>query len=119
ANIWIAASDGDIVSVGQFIAADPTIVNRKDENGYTPLHAAASYNHVSLLRSLVRSHGGNVNLSDDDGDTPLFVAETVETARCLVEELGADVAHRNHAGLTAAESIEDDGQLPLVAAYLR
>lgn len=41
-----------------------------------------------------------MNLSDDDGDTPLFVAETVETARCLVEELGADVAHRNHAGLT-------------------
>ncbi|TGZ79727.1 ankyrin [Ascodesmis nigricans] len=118
-NIWIAASDNDVASVGEFLARDPSAVNAHDENGYTPIHAAASYNHIPLLRSLVRTHGGNANVTDLDGDTPLFVVETVETARCLVEELGADVNWRNESGLTAADVIEEDAQFPLVAAYLR
>ncbi|KAF8534754.1 ankyrin repeat-containing domain protein [Trichophaea hybrida] len=118
-NIWIAASDNDLVSISQFLSQNPSSVNSRDENGYTPIHAAASYNHIPLLKSLIRSHGGDVNITDHDGDTPLFAAETVETARCLVEELGADLGHRNEAGLTAAEAIEDDEQFPLVAAYLR
>ncbi|CUS08337.1 unnamed protein product [Tuber aestivum] len=117
-NIWIAASDNDVQSVGHFLSQDPTCVNSKDENGYTPIHAAVSYNHIPLLRSLVRTHGGDVNVQDSEGDTPLFVAETVEVARVLVEELGADVGHRNGLGLTAADTIEEDGQFPLVAAYL-
>lgn len=41
-----------------------------------------------------------MNIEDNEGDTPLFVAETVETARCLVEELGADINHQNDVGLT-------------------
>jgi len=48
----------------------------------------------------VLDHGGDVNIEDNEGDTPLFVAETVETARCLVEELGADINHQNDVGLT-------------------
>ncbi|PWW76016.1 ankyrin [Tuber magnatum] len=118
-NIWIAASDNDIQSVARFLSQDPTSVNSRDGNGYTPIHAAVSYNHIPLLRSLVRTHGGDVNVQDNEGDTPLFVAETVEVTRVLVEELGADVGHRNGLGLTAADTIEEDGQFPLVAAYLR
>ena len=41
-----------------------------------------------------------MNVQDSEGDTPLFVAETVEVARVLVEELGAEVGHRNGLGLT-------------------
>lgn len=67
----------------------------------------------------MQTHGGNANVTDGDGDTPLFAAETVDAARCLVEELGADLGHRNDAGLTAAEAIEEDGGFPLVAAYLQ
>ncbi|KAG0639798.1 hypothetical protein HOY80DRAFT_885799 [Tuber brumale] len=118
-NIWIAASDNDIQSVAHFLSQDAKCVNSKDENGYTPIHAAVSYNHISLLRSLVRTHGGDVNVQDGEGDTPLFVAETVEVARVLVEELGAEVGHRNGLGLTAADTIGEDGQFPLVVAYLR
>jgi ankyrin repeat protein len=66
----------------------------------TPIHAAASYNHIALLKSLVGTHNGNPNITDHDGDTPLFFVETVETARCLVEELGADPSLKNNSGLT-------------------
>jgi hypothetical protein len=40
-------------------------------------------------------------------------------ARCLVEELGADWRIRNKEGMTAREKIEEEGDWPLVGAYLR
>lgn len=101
-NIWIAAADGDESAVLDFISRDPSAVNSLDENGYTALHAATSYNHISLLKKLVLEHGGNANIKDHDGDTPLFVAETVEVAKTLVEELHADPNHRNESGLTVS-----------------
>ncbi|KAK6495311.1 hypothetical protein TWF481_003336 [Arthrobotrys musiformis] len=118
-NIWIAASDGQTAQVLSYLSSRPALVNAKDENGYTPLHAAASYGHLDLLRLLINSHGGDVNLRDDDGDTPLFTAETVEVAKCLVEELGADWSLKNDDGLTAAEVIAADDSFPLVAEYLQ
>ncbi|KAF3905481.1 Tankyrase-2 [Dactylellina cionopaga] len=119
ANIWIAASDGNTAQVISYLSSNPSLVNAKDDNGYTTIHAAASYGHLDLLRKLVNEYGGDVNIRDDDGDTPLFTAETVEVARCLVEELGADWACTNDDGLTAAETIEADETYPLVATYLR
>ena len=45
------------------------------------------------------SAGGDANVTDEDGDTPLYVVENVETARFLVER-GAIVARQNHEGLS-------------------
>lgn len=81
----------------ELIAAGAT-ANDKDEHSYTPMHAAASYAHLPLLEYLV-SVGGDVNLPDDDGDTPLFTCESVDAARWLVEH-GANAAHRNDEGQT-------------------
>lgn len=36
-------------------------VNAQDENGYSCMHAAASYGHLDLLRYLVQ-RGGDVNI---------------------------------------------------------
>ncbi|RSH88054.1 uncharacterized protein EHS24_000581 [Apiotrichum porosum] len=113
-NLWVAASDGDLERVQALIAAGAS-PNDKDQHSYTPMHAAASYAHLDLLEFLVGA-GGNVNLPDDDGDTPLFTCESVEAAQWLVEH-GADAAHKNGEGLTAADSLDEDH--PTVAAYLR
>jgi ankyrin repeat protein len=74
-----------------------------DPNSYTPLHAAASYSHLDLLAYLLGTpqalaRPNAINVCDADGDTPLFTAESVETARWLVEH-GADVEWRNEEGL--------------------
>ena len=45
--------------------------------------------------------GGNVNITDDDGDTPLYTVENIETARFLVEH-GAVVEHRNNEGVSVS-----------------
>ncbi|KAM0750389.1 ankyrin [Meredithblackwellia eburnea MCA 4105] len=113
-NIWTAASEGNFERVKELVESglSPSV---PDENTYTPLHAAASWNHIDILRYLVQQ-GGDVNVTDDDGETPLFVVETAEMARVLVE-LGADVRHTNLEGVTAAESLEEDQ--PHVSLYLR
>jgi len=43
--------------------------------------------------------GGNVNVTDNDGDTPLYTVENVQTARFLVEN-GAIVARQNLEGVS-------------------
>jgi len=78
------------------------------------MHAAASYGHLDILTYLI-SRGGNVNVTDEDGDTPLYTVENTETAQILLDH-GADPTWRNHEGLTPADTLEEE--FPQVAAYL-
>jgi hypothetical protein len=96
----------------------PALAGTQDWTGYSLLHAASSYNHLTLLRALVKDFHADVNIQDQDGETPLFTCETVETAKCLIESLGADWRVRNSEGMTAREKIQQEGDWPLVGAYL-
>jgi len=51
------------------------------------------------FRLIILVAGGNVNVTDEDDETPLFVVETEEVARFLVDN-GADPTWKNHEGLT-------------------
>lgn len=104
--------------VQQYLSSHPSIASQADNHGYSLLHAATSYNHAALLRDLITTHAVSVDITDEDGESPLFAAETVEIARLLVEELGANATLRNTEGQTAAEKLLDEGDTPLVAAYL-
>lgn len=101
------------------LRSQPALASAQDAHGYSLLHAAASYNHVDLLRLLVNEFHVDVNLTDEDGETCLFVAESVDVARCLVEELHVDVNVQNDEDTIAAVKIEADQDFPEVAAYLR
>lgn len=117
-NPYLLAADNspDLLPL---LRSDPALASAQDEHGYSLVHAAASYNHLDLLRTLVTEFKVDANLKDEDGETALFVVETLDAARCLVEELGADVSVRGAEGLTAGEKIEGEGDFPEVAAYLR
>jgi hypothetical protein len=101
------------------LRSNTSFASTQDEHGYSLLHAAASYNHIDLLRSLVDEFHVDVNLKDEDGETCLFVTETVPIAQCLVEELHIDVEIRSYEGMTAAEKIAHEGDFPEVAAHLQ
>ena len=54
--------------------------------------------------------GGDVNITDSDGDTPLYTVETVETARFLVEH-GAVVDRTNDEGISVCCALPLQGHL--------
>ena len=102
-----------------FLRSSPSFASTQDEHGYSLVHAAASYNHLDLLRTLVHEFHVDPNIKDEDGETALFVVESVEPAQCLLEELGADPAIKNDEGLTAEEKIRAEGDYPTIADFLR
>ncbi|EIW69686.1 hypothetical protein TREMEDRAFT_30739 [Tremella mesenterica DSM 1558] len=114
-NIWVAASDGDLDRVRHLIEVEGFSPNEMDTNRYSPMHAAASYAHLELLDYLI-SKGGDINLVDGDGDTPLFGVETVSFAEAMIDR-GADPLHMNNEGLRADEALEDSD--PEIASFLR
>jgi hypothetical protein len=63
------------------------------------MHAAASYAHTDILEYLI-SVGGDINLRDDDGDTPLYVVESIEMI-----ERGAEWGVVNEEGLSVSLSL--------------
>ena len=64
------------------------------------MHASASYAHTDILEYLI-SVGGDINLRDDDGDTPLYVVESIEMAQCMIER-GAQWGVVNEEGLSVS-----------------
>jgi uncharacterized protein len=117
-NPYLLAADNSPALI-PLLRQDPSIASKQDEHGYSLLHAAASYNHLGLLRSLVNEFNVDVNLKDEDGETCLFVTESIAVATCLLEELHSDTNVTNDDGLTAVEKIEEEGDFLEVASYLR
>ncbi|KAJ3528175.1 hypothetical protein NM208_g10325 [Fusarium decemcellulare] len=116
-NPYLLAADNNPALL-PLLRENPALASSQDEHGYSLVHAAASYNHLDLLRALVREFNVNVDLKDEDDETALFVVETEDAAQVLVEELGANVNHKGSEGLTAREKIEAEGDFPAVATYL-
>lgn len=117
-NPFLLAADND-PRLLPLLRANLSLASSQDEHGYSVMHAAASYNHLDLLRTLVNEFNVNVDLKDEDGETALFVTETVDSAKVLVEELCADLTIRNNEGKTAQEKVVEEGDFPEVAVYLR
>ncbi|MCJ1356607.1 MAG: hypothetical protein MMC33_006602 [Icmadophila ericetorum] len=117
-NLFILASDNS-PRLLPLLRTSPSLAASQDPTGYSLLHAAASYNHLDLLRTLVTEFHTNVNITDNDHETPLFAVETVAAAKVLVEELGADLGWKSEEGVTAEEKISGEGEFVTVADYLR
>ena len=73
-GLHAAAEAGDLDIVNHFITVHRANVNgRKPSNGFTPLHVAAYYGHVSVAAALLAA-GANVSLKTKGGATPLHRA---------------------------------------------
>lgn len=117
-NPYLLAADNPEALL-TLLREEPSLASGQDEHGYSLVHAAASYNHLDLLRALIREFKVPVDLRDEDGETALFVVETVDAARVLVEELGLDTKLQNEEGQTAREKIETEADWLEVAEYLQ
>lgn len=117
-NPFTLAAD-DSAHLLPLLRSNPSLASWQDAHGYSLPHAAASYNHLDLLRILVTEFHVDVNIKDEDGETPLFVVETVEAAQCLLEDLKADPTIKNAEGMTAEEKIQAEGDNITIADFLR
>ncbi|PHH61656.1 hypothetical protein CDD81_8067 [Ophiocordyceps australis] len=117
-NPFLLAADNNPTLL-PLLRGKPELASAQDDHGYSLLHAAASYNHLELLRTLVSEFNVNIDIKDEDDETPLFVVETPEAARLLVQELSANIWHTNAEGLTARRKLEAEGEFPATAAYLQ
>ncbi|RDW66263.1 ankyrin repeat protein-like protein [Coleophoma cylindrospora] len=117
-NPFLLAADNS-PNLLPLLRANPELASAQDEHGYSLMHAAASYNHLDLLRILATEFHVNVDLKDEDGETALFVVETLDCAKMLVEELHADIAVRGEEDKTAAQKIAEEGDFTDVAVFLR
>ena len=66
--------------------------------GFFNISWLASSNHLQSNHTHV-FQGGDVNITDSDGDTPLYTVENLQTARFLVQH-GAVVARHNIEGIS-------------------
>lgn len=96
----------------------PELASQQDSHGYSLLHAATSYGHVQLAQSLIKDFNVDANITDEDSETALFNAETVEMAKELLV-LGVSIDAKNSDGQTAAEKLDDEDEQPIIAAFLR
>ena len=105
-------------SVLSYIRTHPELASKQDSHGYSLLHAATSYEQLNLLRALIEEYHVDPNITDEDGETCLFNAESVDFAKQVIG-FGVKIDVRNHEGQTAAEKLDDEDEQPDVAAYLK
>lgn len=84
------------------IAADPAVIEIRDDRGSTLLHAACFYADVELVKTLVGS-GADVNAVDRDGVTPLMLSVNHVDIVKLLLDAGADTSAVSKLNRTALE----------------
>lgn len=105
-KIFAAVETGDINKVRKLLAAKPTLVHLRNDDGFTPLLYAARFGHMEIVRLLV-SKGANVNVQSKYGHTPLYWATSeghVEIVRLLAAKTNINsrnaslrlAAHQGH-----------------------
>ena len=100
-SIHDAAKSEDIDQIKSFIGKGYNVNAIEQKTGWTPLHSAVSFGHISIAELLINS-GANVNMTSNSGFTPLHIAVdqgNVSLVEFLISK-EADVNAKNAAGLT-------------------
>jgi ankyrin repeat protein len=108
-SIFKACATGNLAAVRELVAADPTIVNARDDMMWTPLHHATDGNKLDVVKFLVENKAA-LDTKSPYGMTALHYAteyDRFEVARILVA---------NKATLDVKDNC---GQTPLYCAARR
>ena len=104
---WVAAADGNLPLLQNALQSLQLPVTAQDENGYTLLQAAISYNQAHVWTWLATQPQFTVHTVDAEGDSALHYAGTAPAARFLVET-GIDMTVRNNDNQTALEKKREE-----------
>ncbi|XP_025770213.1 protein phosphatase 1 regulatory subunit 12C [Puma concolor] len=90
------------LEVVRFLVEQGATVNQADNEGWTPLHVAASCGYLDIARYLL-SHGADIAAVNSDGDLPLDLAES----DAMEGLLKAEIAYRG-VDVEAAKRAEEE-----------
>jgi ankyrin repeat protein len=98
---------GDQQHVNETLTADPSLVNKLSavtSNGWYPLHWAASFGDVDMIKLLLGQYHASATVKATDGQTPLHIAlQRRDRSRDVIVAFlgaGADVHAKDRAGKT-------------------
>ena len=98
-----ACEDGDLRLVKKLLRRDPSLLNKQDKDGWTPLITACGVPGGEALVQFLLEKGAAVDLATMDGVTALCLAsqEGYEGTVKLLLEKGAAIDLANNKGTTA------------------
>ena len=84
--------------------------DKKDVDGNTPLHDAASYGHLEIAM-LLMSYGADLNAKNNDGQLPIDLADDDEMIEAFYDEPRRRMDHghkRSNAAISSSSSQQYD-----------
>ncbi len=119
AEIHTAAGDGDLQKVKDLLDADATLLNAKDDKGWTPLHSAVSKGRAGVVEYLL-AQGGDTEMKNNNGLTPLFQALDLSRNRVagILIDRGADITVRGYRNRTILHMAARAGNATIVQLLL-
>lgn len=106
---------GQIDMVEQSLKIDPSVINQKDERGFTPLIMATYVGQTEIVKLLIQN-GADINQKGAQGNTALMgvcFKGSQEMARLLIDA-GADIQIKNDMGMTAIDFAKQYDQSAIV-----
>ena len=99
-----AAKNGNVASVRELLAREPSLINARDKDGSTPLHCATWKGQREVAALLIKA-GADVNAHNNNdhwGTTPLHAAAHANQAAIaqLLMDHGADLNAQDNEGRT-------------------
>jgi uncharacterized protein len=115
-----AATMGDHEAVETLLCKHPELVSATDKYGFTALHGVAGQDEPEIAELLI-ARGANVSAQNDEGMTPLHIAQYASIIGVLIKH-GADVNAKANNGWTPlhvqSQEGEDTGALETMEALL-
>ncbi len=106
--LMLAALKGQLELVAKMIKKGADV----NKTGWTPLHYAASFGHVDVIKLLLEN-SAYIDAESPNGSTPLMMASMYgnpQSVKLLLEE-GADPLLKNQVGLTALQFAQRGNRL--------
>ncbi len=95
-----AAAVGDVDTLNDLLASNPTLLHVQGPNGNTPLHAAAVNGQNKAVKLLLEA-GANPSLANEDGHTASALAaqyDHLDTAKLIAAAMMAGGSNATDAG---------------------